>query len=330
VLLAGIFAPSEGGAARVADWLVEIHPIIACRALLESEAQPPKATVERVQKALVAAMTRDAPPIARAAAGRIINRLGDPRRGVGLDKDGLPEIDWVLIDDQHVWTYQDDEHPPLTPYHISRYPITNAQFAAFVSATDGYNNPDWWTEAGLAWKADRTAPDEYADADFRLPNHPRIYVTWYEAVAFCAWVSAKSGRTVTLMTEQQYERAARGTIGSEYPWGPDYMADHANIDETGWDEDGTYLTQTTAVGIYPKGASIEGVLDLSGNVWEWCLNEYSSPENTQYEGTKIRVLRGGSWSGSDDAARAASRSSFNPDRRGKGLGFRVVWVSSPI
>jgi formylglycine-generating enzyme required for sulfatase activity len=327
VLLAGIFAPSEGGAARVADWLVEIHPIIACRALLESEAQPPKATVERVQMALVAAMTGDAPPIARAAAGRIINRLGDPRQGTGLKQDRLPDIDWVHIPaGELVYGEGDDKKIlHLSRFFISRYLITNVQFAAFVNAIDGYVNPAWWTVAGLEWKGEQTIPEEYGDADFRLPNHPRVYITWYEAIAFCRWLSDKLKRVITLPTEQQFERVARGTAGNEYPWGSEYREDCANID-TSWDDEKNYVGQPTAVGIYPRGTSVEGVYDLSGNVWEWCLNEYYRPENVQAEGAKTRVLRGGAWDYDRQLARATYRLNRVPNLRTSNFGFRVVWV----
>ena len=79
----------------------------------------------------------------------------------------------------------------------------------------------------------------------------------------------------------------------------------------------------------PEGASPEGVFDLSGNVWEWCLNEYEKPKRTQPGGRESRVLRGGSWSGSRESARASCRFRDLPDYRINCVGFRVV-CSSPI
>ena len=83
------------------------------------------------------------------------------------------------------------------------------------------------------------------------------------------------------------------------------------------------------MGIYPMGATPEGVLDLSGNVWEWCLNEYGKPDRTQAGGRKSRAVRGGSWLSSQDFARAGYRYFFGPVFRNYGVGFRVV-CSSPI
>ena len=83
--------------------------------------------------------------------------------------------------------------------------------------------------------------------------------------------------------------------------------------------------------MYPHGKAKDGdgVVDLAGNVWEWCLNEYHKAERTQREGTESRVLRGGSWNGSQVSARAGCRNSFHPDGRLNNVGFRVV-CSSPI
>lgn len=138
-------------------------------------------------------------------------------------------------------------------------------------------------------------------------------------MAFCAWLSEQVGFEVRLPTEEEWERAARGTDGRVYPWGDKYLAGHANIDETGRGEGPHYLQRTSAVGIYPLGASPEGLLDLSGNVWEWCLNEI--------EGS--RGWRGGGWGGRSVGARAGFRFRFHPNGRRYYLGFRVV-CSSPI
>ena len=104
---------------------------------------------------------------------------------------------------------------------------------------------------------------------------------------------------------------------------------HANIDESWGDVGKHYLSRTTAVGIYPQGASPEGVLDLSRNVWEWCVNEYADPERTQREGRESRVLRGGSWYYDRDLARADDRNYGLPRFRDDDLGFRVL-CGSPI
>jgi formylglycine-generating enzyme required for sulfatase activity len=78
------------------------------------------------------------------------------------------------------------------------------------------------------------------------------------------------------------------------------------------------------VGLYPAGASVEGVCDLSGNVWEWCRNEYENPKRTQDSGSELRVVRGGSWFFNSDFARAAFRYLNLPDSRNLDVGFRLV------
>ena len=116
---------------------------------------------------------------------------------------------------------------------------------------------------------------------YNLPNHPVVAVSWYEALAFCNWLGEKLGVKVSLPTEAQWEKAARGTDGRQYPWGEKITPDHANYAET-------KIDATSAVGIFPKGASPYGALDMSGNVWEWCLtkwrDDYSKCPDDDLEG----------------------------------------------
>ena len=146
-------------------------------------------------------------------------------------------------------------------------------------------------------------------------------------MAFSAWLAQQLKRDVRLPTEWQWERAARGRHGAEFPWGREYIAGYANINETALARH--FLARTSAVGIYPQGASLERVLDLCGNVWEWCLNGYHKPDHIQLGGRKARVLRGGSWYSNRVVARADYRVNYEPDDRYNEFGFRVV-VSSSI
>lgn len=291
-------------------------------------------------------------PVQRQVAGHLLGSGPfpghDPRPGVLLRPDGLPDIAWVLIpkiDPQtgkSDWIYQDGKRQPEPDFWIARYPITYAQFQAFLDAPDGFGRAEWWR--GLAAsQSHRSSPDEQR---FQHWNHPRENVSWYDAIAFCRWLTAQARKTpdllpaalqgssdwqITLPTEWQWEKAARGHEGREYPWGQGYRSGWANVDETEEKDGPYYLQQTSAVGMYPHtapDASPYGVADLSGNVWEWCLNEYEKPERVQPEGSEWRVLRGGSWYLNPAAAASAFRNRNNPNNRNNNRGFRVVAVRS--
>lgn len=259
-------------------------------------------------------------PPERAAAGRELAELGDPRRGVGVNDNGIPDIEWVDIPDEGEFLYQDKQKLRLPSFAISRYLITYKQFQAFVEANDGYDDDQWWQ--GLE-KAELKAQR------FEVWNHPRDWVKWYQAVAFCRWLSARLGYDVRLPTEQQWEKAARGRDGRIFPWGGEtYISGYANINETEQKEGPHYLHQTTAVGLYPQGASPYGVEDMAGNVWEWCLNAYSrNAKDEDISSGAARVLRGGSYVVGSDFARATFRSEAKPGSKGhrsRYFGFRVV------
>lgn len=154
-------------------------------------------------------------PHARAAIGRALGHFGlDRHKGVGLRADGLPDIDWVRIPGDAPFTYQDGVALRLATFHIARYPITHAQFQAFVDA-GGYREDLWWQDLSERF-------DAPASAGWDEPNAPRERVSWYEAVAFCRWLGERLRYPITLPTEQQWERAARGTRGFDYPWGEGY------------------------------------------------------------------------------------------------------------
>lgn len=185
---------------------------------------------------------------------------------------------------------------------------------AFISSTLEETDA-WW--GGLA---DRP---ELARPRWDYPNHPRETVSWYEAIAFSRWLDARlrasgslwDGWKIRLPTEHEWEEAARGKDGREFPWGDIYESGWTNIDET-WraDNAGPYrVGQTSAVGIYPNGASPFGALDMAGNVWEWCLNKC-----------------GGSWNRPRAPARCASRYGGQPEDRNDLIGFRVVLCAAPV
>ncbi|PUB76292.1 MAG: hypothetical protein DBP03_04845 [gamma proteobacterium symbiont of Ctena orbiculata] len=255
----------------------------------------------------------------REEIGLRLNQMGDPRRGIGLDENGLPDIEWVEVNEKGEAILEAD--PPRTfpvkAMRIAKYPITWQQYHAFLKAEDGYHNPRWWNR--LKQKK------EPGKVLWGFANYPAINVSWYDAMAFCHWLSHKfsliDNTTVRLPTEWEWQWVAQaGTETREYPWRGNWDTQRANTTESG-------IGRTVAVGLYLKGASPCGVMDMAGNVMEWCLNKYDAPEDTTIdESGYARVLRGGSWVRSRENARAANRYRNHPGDRGYYRGFRVVCV----
>ncbi|MDX1991250.1 MAG: SUMF1/EgtB/PvdO family nonheme iron enzyme, partial [bacterium] len=208
----------------------------------------------------------------------------------------------------------------IPAFAIAKYPVTNEQFQVFVDAADGYIDPKWWDYSpdAAAWRKGNPAPQKPA---FPGDDHPRANVTWYEAVAFCRWLSQKTGQTITLPTEQQWQRAAQGDTAWAYPWGNDWdNGTRCNNSVSPNDS-----KSTTPVTHYEgEGDSPFKVADMAGNVWEWCLTEYNTGEN-KINGTNVRVLRGGSWRlGNTYDFRVGFRNWGNPDYWNNVRGFRLV------
>ncbi len=167
-------------------------------------------------------------------------------------------------------------------FQIAKYPITNAQFQTFINASDGYQTRDCWmfSKVALEWHLKNPLPQP---TTFPGDDLPCTNVTWYEAIAFCRWLNARTGETISLPTEQQWQRAARNDDERRYPWGDDFDSESCSCDKK----------STTPVTRFPNGASPYGVMDMSGNVLEWCLNNWQTGSIDAAENV-IRVLRGGS------------------------------------
>jgi formylglycine-generating enzyme required for sulfatase activity len=365
----------------------------------------------RVQRWLLSLIERGAlPPAERAAAGRTLGDLGDPRfTGDLLLPEFIPipagtfwmgsdaaEVERLHRETGQDWSGEMPRHQvALDAFALARYPTTNAMFDRFIRA-GGYANPTWWEEAIAAgrwqdgkvrdyWGEDRYRPAYWDNSRFNAPNQPVVGVTWYEAVACCRWLTATlhDGHIYRLPTEAEWERAARGPsqtslipptplrqaqgklfsplrgerrgrgvspLPSEgracpepgeggaggvrsaevgrYPWGDPWAEDRCNSAEL-------HLERATPVGIFPAGASIEGILDLAGNVWEWCSDWYAGDAYRQRAGRVIRnpagprsgdtkVLRGGSWYNDRNIVRCAYRFWSLPVNWLALCGFRVA------
>jgi formylglycine-generating enzyme required for sulfatase activity len=345
ILLAGM---EEPGASALLDGLSPANPVVAARCIVEGGAQAKETVLQDVTRKLIATMADDQPtPVTRAQAGRLLARLGDPRPGVGVRPDGLPDIAWREVPagpflmgstDSDAMAKFDEKsqhrNESITAgYLISRYPVTNGQFALFVEA-GGYRERRYWTKVGWKWKKREkgTGPLDYGDP-YNLLNHPVVGVSWYEAVAFCRWLTERLRQTeelgddeeVTLPTEPQWEKAARGTDGRIYPWGKYLDPNRTNFSGTG-------IRTTSAVGCFPGGASPYGVEDLSGNIYEWCRTKWEMSywyyrNDNDLEGDALRVLRGGAFGYLQGDVRCAVRIRLGPDLRDRSYGFRVVAAS---
>jgi formylglycine-generating enzyme required for sulfatase activity len=214
----------------------------------------------------------------------------------------------------------------LDAYRIDKYEVTNAQYKAFVDATN-HRPPKLWQPARPAGGPARprdgsgpgiTYPPEKAD-------HPVVYVDWYDANEYCHWIGKR------LPTEEEWEKAARGPDGRIFPWGNTFDVKKANSPQY-WlslNKEGS----TTPVGRFENGKSPYGVYDMAGNVYEWTSNWYKPyPRNMEFNahyGEKNKIVRGGSWYdclsyGCGLSAPSYNRSRFAPEIRNKGFGFRCA------
>jgi len=335
ILLAGILPDAKW----FVDTLTPVNPILGARCVTESGGEPAPETIEMVKANLLRiAIGRNNPIQERDAAGNALNLLGDPRPGVSLRDDGLPMIEWCKVPEgeftmgsaRGTESMSFEEEMPefgvtLPGYLISKYPITNAQYQAFVD--EGGYSDKWqacWTTTGWEWRVENhmNAPIHYGSVS-DLPNHPVVGVSWYEAVAFCNWLSIRFGFAVRLPSEAEWEKAARGLDGRKYPWGNEITAERASYLDTA-------IQSTSAVGIFPAGESPYGLLDVSGNVMEWTNSRFAEypydvadgRESSDSEG--LRAVRGGAWYSNSMYVRCAYRLGYNPFGGFAWVGFRVM------
>ncbi|RJP46716.1 MAG: hypothetical protein C4583_18545 [Anaerolineaceae bacterium] len=258
---------------------------------------------------------------------------------IQLDFVLIPASDFTIGSDRRSDPKAHEDEMPahslrVTDYYIMRHPVTNAQYHQFIQAT-GHRAPLFWTKG---YPADK-------------PDHPVVGVSYYDAIAFCAWAGQETGLPVRLPTEPEWEKAARGSEGSIYPWGKEWKKGASNIDEE-------KLNGTSPVGKFsPQGDSPYGVADMGGNVQEWCSSLFGPYPYDPTDGREAHVydlhnrdllpklietgctskiesdeasmgksvIRGGSWRESRFQARCAYRSWAAPMHRSEDTGFRCCY-----
>ncbi|MGH7273733.1 MAG: formylglycine-generating enzyme family protein, partial [Nitrospiria bacterium] len=225
--------------------------------------------------------------------------------------------DMVLIPAGPFIMGYDKRHPDEGPshtlnlgaFHIDIYEVTNAQYAEFIMVTK--RTPP------LYWKNGKNPPEK--------ANHPVVMVSWYDAKDYCQWAGKR------LPTEQEWEKAARGTDGRIFPWGDHFDINKANTPQR-WKSLGQ-PGDTMPVGSFPQGKSPYGVYDMAGNVWEWSESWYlPHPGNTHITenyGQKYKVAKGGSWKDCSFyrcglSGPTFNRGFFDPNTKMRSFGFRCA------
>ncbi len=288
-------------------------------------------------------------PVIRARVGDVLAHLGDPRFDsncfylpandpmfgfveipedkrfkIGTRKADAARVAKVIGSDVELADEINDSLTPTPTFYLARYPVTVAQFRAFVVA-------------------DKVKIDD--ESALRDPDsRPVRYVSWREALQYCEWLHRQftvatalknsgitkqinTGWRITLPSELEWEKAARGASSTIFPWGDDADSNRANYDDT-------LIGDTSAMGCFAANAL--GLYDMVGNVWEWTRNRY---ENYPYDAKDGRVtlasndlrraLRGGRWDWDLGFARCAPRLRFGPTNLNLGFGFRTV-LRSPL
>ena len=289
----------------------------------------------------------------RIAAADALALAGDPRLG------WASPARWVALaggsfamgaqnKDKKAPGYDPEANERESPVHrvrvdgfsIARFTVTVAEFAEFIEDEDRQDSR-WWQAGG----GDQPVEPDGWEEQQAHPSRPVVKVSWFQAMAFCAWLTDRlsrpqgakgtillpKGQAVRLPTEAEWEYAARGGENRRYPWGseaPDPQ--RANYDQSN-------VGHPNPVGIFPGDSTPEGVLELAGNVWEWCLDPFveqfysicerqgtvTNPLATGDAGVP-RVLRGGAFNGWSGNLRSTYRGGVGPVDWVRGVGFRCV------
>jgi len=226
--------------------------------------------------------------------------LPEPPAGMVL----VPAGPFLMGNNNDFYDNDFDEKPrhavDLPPFFMDIYPVTNRDYQAFTRAT-GHRYPRFWSETG--------------EIPAGKERHPVTGVNYEDATAYAAWKGHR------LPTEQEWEKASRGTEGLRWPWGNRFDKNKANVGQR----------TTTPVGAYPQGCNAYGLCDISGNVWEWTSTWYApypdAPPNRailRFLNDQYLSVRGGSYGSDIGSARGADRGIKKPADSGPSLGFRTV------
>lgn len=241
------------------------------------------------------------PMCERAFCGKILGYLGDPRHGVSLNAEGMPDIAWchmkaglykIGVSDEVQKKVKDQvygnnkwgikmvfsrEIPQseiqLNEFYISKYPVTVAQFRAFLDSDDGYFCFDsWnWSSASSEWyrlnvEGKTVHQIKCQTGKLNAPNFPITNVSWIEAVAFCNWLSRRTGETYRLPTEGEWEAAARSSR-TVFTWGDEFESQKCNSSFSG-------IGDIVPVGMFSAFVEDDIPSEMNGNVWDWCYSVY--------------------------------------------------------
>jgi eukaryotic-like serine/threonine-protein kinase len=273
-----------------------------------TETQVPEATATQVEPTPTATVTNTPTPTVEPTQANFRTLEID-----GMEQIFIPKGEFIMggADKNAQQTFGNGIAYPEVPqfklflesFWIDKFEVTNRQYALCVAA-GGCQPPKYNAAKNLA--------SYYDNPDYA--NYPVIYVSWFQAKAYCTWAGRR------LVTEAEWEKAARGTDGRLYPWGDDPItSDKANFCSVGCPrsfanpnyDDG--YAETAPVGSFPAGASAYGVMDMAGNVWEWtsslpALYPYVPSDGRESpDANEQRIWRGGAWSTGVWYMRASTR-----------------------
>jgi len=232
------------------------------------------------------------PDMALVPAGDFYQGSSEEMVDWAISKFHAESREWYLDETPVTKVYLDD-------FFIDKNEVTVGQYKIYVRET---GEPE---------------PKYFDNPKFNKDNQPVVGISWQEAKDYCSWKGKR------LPTESEWEKASRGPDAKIYPWG--HQVDETKANVLGMNDKYRY---PAPVGMFPQGQSLYGLMDMSGNVWEWTDSWYLPyPGNEQKNdlfGKKLKVTKGGSWAANMDLARSALRGKMLPDQRQNYLGFRCA------